>query len=93
MFGQDVCIYEKFTTCKNKDGCSFQHPTLVCDDKRCDILMCHKRHPQICLFDTIFKACRNGESCRFKQMIQMSLIKLDIEFLKKNTMLFWRTIK
>ena len=65
MFGQDVCIYEKFTTCKNRDSCSFQHPTLVCDDKRCDILMCHKRHPQICLFDTIFKACRNGESCRF----------------------------
>ena len=65
MFGQNVCIWEKFTTCKNGDSCSYQHPTLVCDDKKCDILMCHKRHPQICLFDTIFKACRNGESCRF----------------------------
>ena len=65
MFGQNVCIWEKFTTCKNGDSCSYQHPTLVCDDKKCDILICHKRHPQICLFDTIFKACRNGDSCRF----------------------------
>ena len=68
MFGQNVCIWEKFTTCKNGDSCSYQHPTLVCDDRKCDILICHKRHPQICLFDTIFKACRNGDSCRFLHM-------------------------
>ena len=68
MFGQNICIWEKFTTCKNGDSCSYQHPTLVCDDKKCDILICHKRHPQICLFDTIFKVCRNGDSCRFLHM-------------------------
>ena len=61
-----ICIFEKFSTCKNGDNCNFKHPTLVCDDqKNCDITLCNKRHPQVCLHDTIFKNCMNDGICRF----------------------------
>ena len=61
-----ICIFEKFSTCKNGDNCNFQHPTLVCDDqKNCDITLCNKRHPQVCLYDTIFKYCMNDGTCRY----------------------------
>ena len=68
MVGPRTCIYEQFGTCKNGDNCQFQHPTLVCDDqKNCEIALCHKRHPQLCLYDTIFNNCMNEDSdtCRF----------------------------
>ena len=61
-----ICIFEKFSTCKNGDNCNFQHPTLVCDDqKNCNITLCNKRHPQVCLYDTIFKYCMNDGTCRY----------------------------
>ena len=66
MLPQKICIYEKFSTCKNGDSCSFHHPTLVCDDKECDIKMCLKRHPEACLYDTMFLACKNEDHCRYQ---------------------------
>ena len=68
MVGHRTCIYEQFGSCKNGENCQFQHPTLVCDDqKNCEIALCHKRHPQLCLYDTIFNNCMNEDSdtCRF----------------------------
>ena len=68
MVRQRTCIYEQFGTCKHGTNCNFLHPTLVCDDqKNCDKALCHKRHPQLCLYDTIFNKCMNedSETCRF----------------------------
>ena len=66
MFGNNICIFEKFSICKNGDNCRFEHPTLVCDDQDCDIRMCFKRHPQDCLYYTNFNNCKNGDdSCKF----------------------------
>ena len=66
MFGNNICIFEKFATCKNGDNCTFEHPTLVCDDQNCDIRMCTKKHPQDCLYYTNFNNCKHGEdSCKF----------------------------
>ena len=66
MFGQNTCIFEKFATCKKGENCNYEHPTLVCDDKYCNVQMCLKRHPNVCLYYTIFKECKNGDSCRFE---------------------------
>ena len=40
---------------------------LVYLQKNCEIALCHKRHPQLCLYDTIFNNCMNEDSdtCRF----------------------------
>ena len=41
----------------------------VCDGK-CDIKVCLKRHPQtsLCMFHTMFEACRNKKSCKFRHV-------------------------
>ena len=66
MFAKDICIWEKFSSCKKGSSCHFHHPTLVCDDHECDIKMCLKRHPQACVYDTMFHACKNEDRCRYQ---------------------------
>ena len=60
-----ICVYEKFGFCRNGAGCKFTHPTLVCDDEKCDIKECSKRHPQACRFFTNFSHCKFGDTCKF----------------------------
>ena len=60
-----VCVYEKFGFCRNGASCKFTHPTLVCDDVKCNIKDCSKRHPQACRFFTNYSHCKFGDSCKF----------------------------
>ena len=80
MFAHITCIYEKFSVCKYGDSCKYQHPTLVCDDQmNCDIINCHKRHPQVCLHDTAFKNCMNDGICRYYHKKNDALNDVDEE--------------
>ena len=65
MESKKICYFQKFNFCKKKD-CKYFHPSEVCDGK-CDIKTCLKRHPQtsLCMFHTMFKKCRNNDSCKF----------------------------
>ena len=65
MEGKKICYFHKFNFCKKKD-CKYFHPSEVCDGN-CDIKVCLKRHPQttLCMFHTMFGACRKNESCKF----------------------------
>ena len=60
-----ICVYEKFGFCRNGAGCKFTHPTLVCDDEKCNIKDCTKRHPQACRFFTNYSHCKFGDTCKF----------------------------
>ena len=60
-----ICVYEKFGFCRNGAGCKFTHPTLVCDDEKCNIKECSKRHPQACRFFTSYSHCKFGDTCKF----------------------------
>ena len=60
-----ICVYEKFGFCRNGAGCKFTHPTLVCDDEKCNIKDCSKRHPQACRFFTNYSHCKFGDTCKF----------------------------
>ena len=66
MEGKKICYFHKFNFCKKKD-CKYFHPSEVCDGN-CDIKVCLKRHPQttLCMFHTMFGACRKNESCKFR---------------------------
>ena len=65
MEGTKICYFHKFNFCKKKD-CKYFHPSEVCDEK-CDIKTCLKRHPHTsqCMFHTMFKSCKNKDSCKF----------------------------
>ena len=60
-----ICVYEKLGFCRNGAGCKFTHPTLVCDDEKCNIKDCTKRHPQACRFFTSYSHCKFGDTCKF----------------------------
>ena len=60
-----ICVYEKFGFCRNGASCKFTHPTLVCDDDKCNIKDCSKRHPQACRFFINYNHCKFGDSCKF----------------------------
>ena len=65
MEGKKICYFHKFNFCKKKD-CKYFHSSEVCDGK-CEIKTCLKRHPNtsLCMFHTMFKKCRNNDSCKF----------------------------
>ena len=65
MEGTKICYFHKFNFCRKKD-CKYFHPSEVCDEK-CDIKTCLKRHPHTsqCMFHTMFKSCKNKDSCKF----------------------------
>ena len=65
MTAQSVCQYEKFGICKRKQECDFFHPTSVCDDQKCIIKLCRKRHPLICRYYASVGNCRFNEACKF----------------------------
>ena len=63
---QKICFKNKFGYCKYRESCFFQHVTLVCDDDKCDIFKCDKRHPKICKWYRDFRWCKFTLGCKFK---------------------------
>ena len=78
MFGpsQNVCKYEKFGFCKERDSCSRYHPKALCDKDSCDVTSCNKRHPMPCR-NFIKGECRFGNICKFDHRKQKNVKKLE----------------
>ena len=55
-----ICQYEKYGICKLKKECPNYHPTLVCDDEKCTIKQCRKRHPVTCRYASV-GVCQFGK--------------------------------
>ena len=64
MEAKSICIFEKHGGCKKTD-CKFHHPIEDCEDETCDIRSCQKRHPQVCLYHTVFNSCKFNQNCKF----------------------------
>ena len=78
MFGQtqNVCKYEKFGFCKERDSCPRFHPRVLCDKDSCDVTSCTKRHPMPCRNFTKGE-CRFGNVCKFDHRKQKSMKDLE----------------
>ena len=63
---QAICFKNKFGYCKYQDRCFFRHVTIVCDDAKCDIFKCEKRHPKICKYYRDFGRCKFTLGCKYK---------------------------
>ena len=90
-----ICQYEKYGICKLKKECPNYHPTLVCDDEKCTIKQCKKRHPVTCRYASVGN-CQFGHNCKFDHRVMDDLkshknkiiemerdFKLNIEDLQK----------
>ena len=69
-----VCFRFKFGFCKFKEKCVYRHVTLVCDDHKCDVSQCEKRHPKICKFYRDYKRCKFTIGCMYKLENQYEII-------------------
>ena len=62
---REVCLFDKFSYCKNGVRCLRIHLKEICWNRECDYRKCNKRHPRPC---KIFKErghCKFGTSCRY----------------------------
>ena len=70
-----ICLKNKFGFCKYSERCFYQHVSTVCDDYKCDVYKCEKRHPRICRYYRDFQRCKFTVVCKFKRENQYEVIK------------------
>ena len=63
---QQICYKNKFGYCKYSERCFKRHVTLVCDDAKCEVFKCEKRHPKICRYYRDFRRCKFTVGCKYK---------------------------
>ena len=63
---REVCLFDKFSFCKNGVRCLRIHLKEVCWNRECrDNRKCNKRHPKPCKSFMEKGFCRFGTSCRY----------------------------
>ena len=87
MATKNVCNFEKFGYCRNKEKCKDYHPTEVCKNKSCRVSRCRRRHPKICKF---FESgyCKFKESCKYDHKIKVDDLLEKIMKLEKQNKMF-----
>ena len=66
---REVCLFDKFSFCKNGVKCSRVHLKEVCLKRECDYRKCNKRHPRPCRFFRENGFCKFGTSCRYSHRV------------------------
>ena len=66
---REVCLFDKFSYCKNGDKCLRIHLKEVCQIRECDYRKCDKRHPRPCKIFRIRGFCKFGTSCRYSHRL------------------------
>ena len=66
---REVCLFDKFSFCKNGVRCTRVHLKEVCQERECDYRRCNKRHPRPCRIFRMNGFCRFGQSCRYSHRL------------------------
>ena len=66
---REVCLFDKFSFCKNGAKCMKIHLKEVCQNRECDYRKCSKRHPKPCRIFRSNGFCRFGTSCRYSHRL------------------------
>ena len=72
---QAICYKNKLGYCKYKEKCFYRHVTLVCDDVKCNVFQCEKRHPKICKYYRDFRRCKFTVGCKYKHENQYEIFE------------------
>ena len=62
---EKICKFFKFGFCKFKSSCKNKHVLELCNDKKCNIYLCEKRHPRNCKYYERFGNCKLGSICAY----------------------------
>ena len=66
---REICLFDKFSFCKNGDNCRRHHLQEVCLIRGCDYRKCDKRHPNPCKTFMLKGFCRFGTACKYSHRI------------------------
>ena len=66
---REVCLFDKFSFCKNGVKCTRVHLKEVCQDRECDYRNCNKRHSRPCRIFRMNSFCKFGTSCRYSHRL------------------------
>ena len=66
---REVCLFDKFSFCKNGVKCMRIHLKEVCQVRECDYRKCNKRHPKPCRIFRMNGFCRFGTSCGYSHRL------------------------
>ena len=82
---REVCLFDKFSFCKNGVRCLRIHLKEVCQNRECDYKKCNKRHPRPCRIFRMNGFCKFGASCRYshRQPKEVEEQKNKIELIEK----------
>ena len=75
MEAMTICVFNKFGFCKYGVTCRKKHEDLKCENSRCEIFDCNKRHPKECKYFREFKRCKYNEYCRYEHKISNEVNK------------------
>ena len=70
---REVCLFDKFSYCKNGVKCSRVHLKEVCLKRECDYRKCNKRHPRPCRFFRENGFCKFGTRCRYSHRVSKEI--------------------
>ena len=70
---REVCMFDKFSYCKNGDKCLKIHLKETCLIRECDYRKCDKRHPRPCNIFMIRGICKFGTSCRYSHRLSKNV--------------------
>ena len=62
---RNVCKRNKLGYCKYGDQCRYLHVDELCDDTKCEVLTCEKRHPRSCRFYREHGMCKFTDFCKY----------------------------
>ena len=54
--------------CKYSDKCRKQHIKENCENQKCEVEKCQKRHPKTCRYYQEYERCKFGEYCFYKHV-------------------------
>ena len=75
MEAMTICVFNKFGFCKYGVTCRKKHEDLKCENSRCEIFDCNRRHPKECKYFREFKRCKYNEYCRYEHKISNEVNK------------------
>ena len=81
---REVCLFDKFSFCKNGVKCDRVHLKEVCQTRECDYRKCNKRHPRPCRIFRINGFCRFGSSCKYSHRQSKEIEDQNKEISKQN---------
>ena len=61
----EICMFDKFGFCKERDNCEKTHLTEVCVQEECDARKCDKRHPRPCKYFQQNGYCKFKFNCKY----------------------------